>query len=403
MIYSLIRRLARSKRVVFALISNGLVSLASFLLSVSVARTSTIEGFAEFSFAMVSFLFITGLNRAAFTNTALSHPEDRESYKRSSNRSLLVALLWALMIGIWALSSENPFLMILSLTMPGMILLDHIRTYNSAAERPLLSLSFSSFWSAVTVFVSVGSFFYESNPLIVFGAWAVSGSAGGVVATIVSRLSIVPRWPKEKKETSEAFVFSADYLVGAGGAQLTTGLLGILADAKILGAIRGSGTLLGPVNLISTTARSLLLPFLSRENSNSGDRFKPAVAAALVQSAVLVPVLAILQFIPDDLGFELLGETWKVASLAILPMSIDALFNVAMSPAIAGHRVSSAGSRSLVIRLLVGVPRPIIVVYCASVWGVLGAAWAMAFVALASSVAWWISYFLLCRRESETY
>src|SRR5699024_8520100 len=120
-------------------------------------------------------------------------------------------------------------------------------------------------------------------------------------------------------------------------------------------------------------------------------------------SAVLVPVLAILQFIPDDLGFELLGETWKVASLAILPMSIDALFNVAMSPAIAGHRVSSADSRSLVLRLLVGVPRPIIVVYCASVWGVLGAAWAMAFVALASSVAWWISYFLLCRRESETY
>ena len=71
MLRSLIVRLARSTRVGFALVSNGMVSLASFILSISIARVSSIEVFAQFSFAMVTYLFLTGLNKAALTNTAL--------------------------------------------------------------------------------------------------------------------------------------------------------------------------------------------------------------------------------------------------------------------------------------------------------------------------------------------
>ena len=210
----------------------------------------------------------------------------------------------------------------------------------------------------------------------------------------------MPVWKKNRSESSAAVVFSADYLVGAGGAQLTTGLLGALADTAILGAVRGAGTLLGPVNLISTTARSLLLPFLSRAGQENNGQFRSAVAATVVQASVLMPLLLLLQFIPPWLGEQLLGETWKIAALAILPMSIDALFNLIMSPAIAGHRVAFAGTRTLILRLAIGVPRPLIVLFAAHLWGIVGAAWAMALIASVSSVAWWISYFDLSRRAS---
>lgn len=92
MFKSLIDRLARSRRVGFALASNSMVSLASFILSIAIARVSSIETFAEFSFAMVSYLFLTGLNKAALTNTALSRPDDRNAYLRSLKRSSLVGL-----------------------------------------------------------------------------------------------------------------------------------------------------------------------------------------------------------------------------------------------------------------------------------------------------------------------
>ncbi|MGP5295258.1 hypothetical protein [Corynebacterium casei] len=402
LIKKLIQRLVRSQRVGVALVSNGLVSIASFLLSISVARTTSIEVFAEFSFAMVSYIFLTGLNRAALTNTALSQPEDKDSYFRSTNRTVLVAIIAMVSIAVWAATSDNSFLMVLSLSLPGLMLLDHIRTYNSAAEKPLLSLAFCAVWSVVTGFASLLSFFYDVKPLLVFIFWAASGSACGLAAAAASRVSLIPKWDKQRTETSAAVVFSADYLVGAGGAQLTTGLLGVLADTRILGAIRGSGTLLGPVNLVSTTARSLLLPFLSRSSNSDAGQFKTAVAATLVQASFLAPLLVALQFIPNELGMQLLGDTWGIASLAILPMSIDALFNVLMSTAIAGHRVSFAGSRSLIIRLAIGIPRPFIVLYCAVVWGVLGAAWSMACIAAVSSVAWWISYYFLCNKEIES-
>lgn len=403
MFRSLVLRLVRSKRVGFALASNSMVSVASFLLSVSIARVSSIVVFSEFSLAMVSYLFITGLSKAAFTNTALSRPEDETSYKRSLKRSSLVSLIAGAGLLIWSAVSGNVFLLVLSLSLPGMVALDFIRTYNSAAQKPLLSLVLSTLWTIATAIACVVSVVSHSSPILIFSIWAIGGSICGFSGAIFSRVSLSPRWPKDRTESSAAVVFSADYLVGAGGAQLTTGLLGFIGDSRILGAIRGAGTLLGPINLISTTARSLLLPYLSRDHDHRSKQFQSAVAAAVVQISVFAPLLLLLQWIPEWLGTQLLGETWKIAAIAILPMSIDALFNAVMAPAIAGHRVAFAGSRSIIIRLLIGIPRPFVVLYCAYSWGVFGAAWAMAFIAIVSSIAWWVSYYDLCKKAELSH
>ena len=302
MLRSLIVRLARSTRVGFALVSNGMVSLASFILSISIARVSSIEVFAQFSFAMVTYLFLTGLNKAALTNTALSRPDDRNAHGRSLKRSSLVSLIAAALIFVSAFISANSFLLVLALTLPGLVILDAVRIYNSAAENPRLSLVLSIIWSSATVAVGVTSLFYPLYPVSVFVIWALIGCICGYIGAFASKTSVLPVWKKERSESSAAVVFSADYLVGSGGAQVTTGLLGALADTAILGAIRGAGTLLGPVNLVSTTARSLLLPFLSRSSNSENGRFRSAVAATVVQASVLTPLLVVLQFIPAWLG-----------------------------------------------------------------------------------------------------
>lgn len=279
-------------------------------------------------------------------------------------------------------------------------MLDFFRTFDSATGHVIRSLNATSTWSAFSLLVSVSAFFTPLDPLLIFTAWAVSGALIGYGWAIVARISILPFWSRNKADTSIAATFTADYLVGAGGAQLTTGLLGFVGDARILSGVRGAGTLLGPINLISTTARSMMLPFLARNSHDQNLQIRSAVAAVVLQVLVLTPLLLILQFIPDSVGEQLLGETWQIARIAILPMSIDAIFNVIMTPAIAGHRVAFAGIRSVSVRLAIGLPRPFIILFSAYTWGIVGATWAMAAMAIIGALVWWISYHDLCRRNT---
>jgi hypothetical protein len=103
--------------------------------------------------------------------------------------------------------------------------------------------------------------------------------------------------------------------------------------------------------------------------------------------------------IPDTWGHQLLGDSWTVAKLALLPLSFEALLALVGGIAAAGHRVAFASIRTLVLRLSVGIPRPFIVLGCAVVWGISGAAWSMAAISAVNALLWWASYRLIVRRQ----
>lgn len=392
MIKSLFISLIRSRRVAFAITGNGLISVSSLALSISIARSSSVITFGAFSFAMVAYLFSTGLIGAAFTNSALSRPEDNEILMRSFRRASLVSLIigaFLLVGGLWA---SNLFLVTLGCCIHGLLLLSFSRIFDSAAGSPRRSVVLTTGWSFLSLSISILSFFSPIDPIKIFLIWALTGSVCGYLSALLSRKSFLPHWQSHSADTRTSIIFTADYLLGSGGSQLTNALIGLLGDTKMLGGIRAAGTLLGPVNMLSTTARSLMLPYLARGRKDPKQQFRSAIALVIVQTAITAPILLILQFIPDNIGTALLGATWPLATLAILPMSIDSLFSVVTTPAIAAHRVALAGKRTLFLRILTGVPRPFIVLFCAYTWGISGAAWAMAGMSFISAVLWWISY-----------
>ena len=385
-------------RLVYAVLSNGLVSLASLGVSVSIARATTISGFGAFSTAMVAYIFVTGLVRAAFTDNALSRPLEAELYTRSAQRASLVALIASVVLAVVGLVGNTGYLMVLGAALHGLVMMDFVRTFDAAAGVFARSLKATAAWSGPPLVLSVLSLFHNLDPLLVFSIWALWGSLCGYVLVRLAGVPCRPRWVHNHADTSVSSVFALDYVVGSGGTALTTGMLGLFDDARVLGAIRGSGTLLGPMNLISTTARSLLLPYLSRRRENPRSQLRAAAMATAAQMATLAPFLVALQLIPDSWGEQLLGDTWELARLALLPMSIDALFVLGGVAAVAGHRVAFAGRRTVLLRLVTGVARPVVVVFGAVVWGVAGAAWAMAAFAVVSAIAWWVSYVDLSRR-----
>lgn len=394
----MISKLIRSRRVGGAVMSNGLVSLANFALSISVARTSSISEFGTFSIALISYLFASGLIRAAFTDSALSRPNETQELPHTFQRASTISHLASVILVFWGLVSGNYYLAVLGITIPGLMALDFIRVFNSAAGSIRNSLITTSLWSTISLSFSISSIFTAISPLFVFAAWSISGAIIGYLSAFRAGIPLSPRWLRDPNATKNSLVFGADYLIGAGGTQLTTGLLGIVSDIRVLSAVRGAGTLLGPMNLISTTVRSLMLPFLSRNIDNPDRQFKSAIVATSLQVSVLAPLLLALQFIPDSLGALLLGDTWQLASLAILPMSIDSVFALIAAVAISGHRVAFAGKRTILLRLITGITRPLAVLLSAFMWGINGAAWAMAAFAIISSILWWVSYYDLSRR-----
>ncbi len=401
MLKGILSRLLRTKRLSFAVLGNGMISLASLALSVSIARSSSIEGFASFSIAMVAYLFGSGLIRSALTDTALSRPSDPATFARSFQRASLVSLVAALVLVCWGLISGNGYLVVLGVAFHGILLFDFIRTFDSAAGGAGRALLTSVLWSSITLVSSVVAFVGALDPATVFAFWAGSGAVCGYILLAVTDAPLLPRWTRNAVDTRVASLFSLDYLVGSGGALLTTGLLGVVDNGRVLSSIRGAGTLLGPLNLISTTARSLMLPYLSRRIDAPRGQLRAAAQIALIQVLVLAPLLVGLQFLPAEWGRELLGDTWDVAKLALLPLSIEALLGLVSAVANSGHRVAFAGGRSLALRLAVGVPRPFVVLACAHLWGIEGAAWSMAIMAAVNTAIWWISYYNITRPASS--
>lgn len=391
--------LVRSKRLSFAVVGNGFVSLSSLALSVAIARSSSVAVFAAFSIAMVAYLFGSGLIRSALTDSALSRPTDHDTYVRSFQRASLVSVFCAAILIAWGILSDNGFLIVLGIAFHGLLSFDFIRTFDSAAGMAGRAMASTTIWSMLTIGGSILSIIGVLDARSVFIIWAASGALSGYALMVAARTPLIPRWTRHREDTRVAGLFALDYAVGSGGSLLTTGLLGLLDNARILGAVRGAGTLLGPLNLVSTTVRSLMLPFLSRRNNSSGGQIRAALRVALLQVAFLLPFLVALQLLPASWGRQLLGETWDLASLALLPLSIEAVFALISAVANSGHRVAFAGARSLTLRLAVGLPRPFVVLLCAQFWGIQGAAWSMAAISALNALLWWGSYYELSRRS----
>ncbi|WP_426824038.1 hypothetical protein [Corynebacterium halotolerans] len=397
----LVSRLLRSRRVGFAVFGNGMFSLASFLLSISVARSSSIEVFGAFSLALVAYQFVSGFISSALTDTALSRPDDPATFTRAFQRASLLGVVAAVVLLAWGLLSGNAYIVVFGVSVHGLLLMDFLRMFDSAAGSATRAVVTTSAWSLTSLAISASSLFLAIDPVVVFTGWAVTGAICGYATMRAVGVPQLPGWERERPDSRAAVVFSADYLIGQGGIHLTTGLLGLLDDARVLGAVRGAGTLLGPMNLIATTAGSLMLPYLARDQQNPGRQLKSAVAAAGVQVVVLAPLLILLQFIPDSVGEQLLGDTWQYAAVAILPLSIDSILSVCTGVAISGHRVNFAGRRTLFLRIGLGIPRPLVILFSAYSWGIEGAAWSMALFALISAVSWWLSFHGLARRAAR--
>lgn len=398
---SMLRRLFSSKRAYAAVFVDGLFSVSSLVLSVAIARSSSVSDFGSFALAMTVYLFSIGILRASVTETVLSTTIAPARIRDGFRRILSISAAGAACIVVISWIFTQPYLLILGLCLPGILALDYIRVTNALLSNVRVAISLGLLWSICVLAIGVTVLIFPLPALVVFSMWGFTGAVIGIVAAFRLRLPLVPRWRRDVKVTRSALWFGADYIAGSGGSLLTTTLLGGIFGPPILAALRGAGTILGPANLLSTTTRSFALPYLSRAREvGAGHEFKQAAVVAVVSMFSMSPLLLVVIFLPPQIGVALLGETWAVAGSVVLPLAVESLAALGGAVAAAGHRSRLAGSRSFYLRLSTAIIRPIVVIYCAVQGGAEGAAWSMAGLAILNFAVWWGSYFLLCRRRT---
>ncbi|MBC7596541.1 MAG: hypothetical protein H7288_21885 [Kineosporiaceae bacterium] len=377
------------------------MSVVGLLLSVAIARRSSVSEFSTFAIAMSLYLLVNGCIRSAITETTLSLEHSSTSDRRGFERASIAALFAAVGLVIGSLIFESLYMVVLGLSIHGLTALDYSRTVNSALFDAEVALKQGLSWSIAVAIVALTSFAIPVAPIVVFSTWAGVGALVGYISLWVGGYSWRPIWPRNRQHTGAAMFFSLDYLAGSGGSLLSTNLLPLAINASAVGAIRGAGTVLGPIGLLSTTARSLTISYLSRARAvSSQHEFKSALAVTTALLCAVGPLALSLAFLPDGIGSFLLGESWTPASSVLLPLALESVLALVGSIAAAGHRSRMAGTRSLALRAAVGIPRPFAIVVAATSFGLEGAVWTMAAIAALNVVVWWISYWRLTRVET---
>lgn len=395
-------RLISNRRAQLAIASNALVSIAGLLLSVAIARRSSVDEFSTFAVAMSMYLLVNGCIRAAITETTLSAELGRVDNRGGFERASLAALVAAVCLAGAGWAFHSWYMVVLGLCVHGLTALDYARTVNSVLFRADTAMAQTLAWSVVVGIGSVISFAIPVPPIAIFSVWAAVGALIGYVSLCVDGYSWLPTWRKNRQHSRAATLFSLDYLAGSGGSLLSTNLLPMAIDATAVGAIRGAGTILGPVGLLTTTARSLAIAYLTRARDVSGrHEFRSALTVTAALTCVVGPLALSLAFIPDSIGVQLLGDSWSTASSVLFALALESVFALIGSVAAAGHRSRMAGARSLSLRLAVGIPRPLFVVAAATLFGLEGAVWAMVVIAAINVILWWSSYWNLTRADAD--
>jgi O-antigen/teichoic acid export membrane protein len=391
---------ATSRRAVIAVVGTAIGSLASFGLTVAVARGTNLEGFSEFSLAGVVYVALSGCLRAAFAETTIVALGEPAVHHRQVRRTGLSAIVLSCALAAAAFASSNWYLLALALCIHGMALADYGRMVNLSVRNGLVGVAQSVSWAGPGLAVAAASLFVEIPPIAVFASWAIAGALTGYVTAFVERWPLRPGWNHFPQETRTSAIFTLDYAIGSGGSAFTTLLLGAVLGATAIGALRGASTLLGPVAIVATSARAVVLPSLVRSSAARpmGDLVS-AARASLVLSALLGPGLAFVAFMPTRIGSQLLGDSFSAAVQVMPALAIETFFALIGGVAAAGHRSRRAGRRALSLRVSLGLPRPIVVCWCGAVYGITGAVWAMAGLSILSAIVWWISFTVLTARD----
>ncbi|MGY1719492.1 hypothetical protein ACI8AG_10655 [Blastococcus sp. SYSU DS0552] len=319
-------------------IADQVVSSASnFVFVVLVARSASAADFGAFSVGYAGIVLLLAFGRAALGTPLLIGAADDGRRGRLGDALVLgcgLGLIGGLLVAASVLvaGSAPAIAVVLGVGAPVAVLQDVCRHGAIAAGRPRVALGIDTLW-----LLAVGAALladvqevHRTDVLSAVSVWVIGGVAGALVAVAWLKPTVVPAGVANRLRGS--LRLRSDLTIAVVLPQVA--MLVVLAVVAVglsspdVAALRGAGTLMGPVNLLFAAMTFAVLPEIARMG-----RSVPVLRIAGCMYAGLALVVltwaTILLLLPDGAGRALLGESWTGARDVLPFISAEALFGAA--------------------------------------------------------------------------
>ena len=387
------------RRAGWGVADQALSSVTNFALALLAARSSTARGFGSFALVFAVYTVFLGAARALTTEplalrySAAPASERLEATRLAAGAALATGLGGALVCAAAAALVGGPTrssFLALAIALPGLLLQDAYRLAFFVDGRGRSAFLNDALW-ALLLAASLGVA-GDSSVAGLLLAWGLAGSVAGVVGALQRRAAPdvlgTGRWWRANKSVGGDLV--GDFVALTASAHLWLFSAGAVAGLAAAGALRGGQTLLGPLNVVFMGAALVAVPEAVRWHARSPQmlvRRCLATSVALAGASLLWG--AALLMVPDSVGEELLGATWRHAHRTVLPLTIWMTASGVVAGLALGLRASGRTRRALGVRAISGAASVVGAATGAVAGGARGAAWGLAVAVAAGSVLWW--------------
>jgi O-antigen/teichoic acid export membrane protein len=407
-------QMRRFKRFGWAFGDQAIASISNLLLSVLLARQLGINEFGAFGLAYAGYQIMIGVSRSTVGEPTLirssgTHPDhDAKARARAATLGASLALgvasgLVFALIALFVPPSIAPAFWALSVSLPGLMLLDGMRYWAFASNQPRTAVFLDAGWLTIQLilyfaFISIG--FDTLFGLMI--SWGGGALGAACLYLLLNRslpsLKGALNWFRSNMDMSSRFL--GEYLTVSGvqqGMVLFTLIFGGLAA---VGSLRAGQVIMGPMNVVTMGVAVVVLPFLSRRASTAPQTLlRSSILVSSTLSFLMLSFGALTLLVPTSLGTAVLGESWstgqQLAPLVAGTLAVTSLSYGATSALRAMQKVKESFRLRLITAPLVlstiGVG--------AALGGVSGALIGAISGGFLQAIAWWHLYVTQLRKK----
>lgn len=325
-----------SGRLVWSTLDQALSSASNFVLIFLLARGSTP---AEFGLLAIGYSLLTvavAISRNAFGGILsldlgrIGRREGADLVARSSGAVLALSVVPMLALAVYAVLALRALdgrtaLLVIAVGIPVLLLQDLQRFRAVSIGRPAHAALADGIWLVVVLaaFLVPIAASVDLSAAVGAAAWVV-GAACSLLVFVALGYRTRPRFDGLvgwlRGDARRAHLVS-DASLASTTPLLNSSAVAAVGGADIVAAIRGSGVLYGPLNLITATIPMAVVPEAVRMGPDRSRRLFTAVGAGFATLALLWGVTLFL--LPDAIGGALLGESWPLVQAIVLITAIE--------------------------------------------------------------------------------
>lgn len=383
--------------IVCSVADQGVSALTNIIVLVVAARLSSAQDFSVFSMVYTVFTVLLGF-AVAYVGQALVLERGDDAQVRAACRSAVTFTAAAATVTGFVMAAALSLvpgatargLAVLGLVLPLVLTQDGMRYAFSTLRLPQHALTADLVRLAVAV-PALALQPHGADAVRLIGVWGLSAlpallTGAALLWPHVRGTDVDLRRYLRRGHLGQRFI--VEFGAGNASSQLAIVGLGLFASQLAVGALRGATTLFGPMNVLFNSATAFGPPLLNRVGGTHG-KVRATAALAAVLAGIAVVWTSVLVALPDHVGGQLLGETWK-ASAALLPASGSQYAGIALgTSALLTLRVLSPRA-TLPIQVVFSLGAVAFMLTGYALGGVLGAAWGLCLGSLLKAAALWL-------------